>query len=244
MKIRREEETIASRLEQVLDGGRVEVIGAGVRGNNTQAEVELFRRRVLPYQPDLAIVVFVRNDHQDLNRNLGASVEYPRPRWAEGLFVQSHLFRALAFHLNWFHLREDLDPDYLDQRLGRAQAADNVSAGLEELARLSDAHGFRTLVVVWPNLGKTIKDPGGLVEPGSDRLRVETLAARHGVPVVRLSPAFERDYAARGSGQPTPRKLYTFDGMHPNPEGTKAAAAILGQLIEDRGFLARSPGPG
>ncbi len=238
-KIRQDADTISGQLETLLVGEGVEVINAGVRGYNTQAEVELLRRQVLQYEPDLAIVVFVRNDHHDLNRHTGASWDYSRPGWAEGLFIHSHLFRLAAFRLNWFHFREELDPDYLDERLGQAQTGDNVSAGLDELARFSRAHGIPAIVVVWPNFGRTIKDPPGLVERDSDRMRVETLAEPHGIPVIRLREAFARDYADRTLGPPTPRKLYTFDGMHPNPEGTRVAATILAQLIRERGLLPR-----
>jgi lysophospholipase L1-like esterase len=237
--VHREADTIASQLEGMLAEEGVEVLNAGVRGYNTQAAVTLLRRRVLPYDPDLVILVFVRNDHQSLNRHVGASWEYPRPRWSAILFAHSHLFRASAFHLNWFHFREDLDPDYLQERMGEAQARDNVAAGLEELARLSDGHSFRALVVVWPNFGSTIKDPPGLLEPHSDRLRVETLAARHGIPVVRLSTAFADDDTRRGPGHPSSRELYTVDGMHPNPEGARVAATILEELVRERRLLDR-----
>ncbi|MCG6925705.1 MAG: GDSL-type esterase/lipase family protein [Acidobacteria bacterium] len=235
----READTVASQLEGMLAEDGVEVLNAGVRGYNTQAAVTLLRRRVLPYDPDLVILVFVRNDHQSLNRNVGASWEYPRPRWSEILFAYSHLFRASAFYLNWFHFREDLDPDYLQERMGRSQARDNVAAGLEELARLSDGNSFRALVVVWPNFGSTVKDPPGLFEPHSDRLRVETLAARYVIPVVRLSTAFMHDYARRGPGHLSPRELYTTDGMHPNPEGAKVAATILEELIRKQRLVER-----
>ena len=237
--VKREADTVASQLEGMLAKDGVEVLNAGVRGYNTQAAVTLLGRRVLPYDPDLVILVFVKNDHQSLNRHVGASWEYPRPRWSETLFAYSHLFRASAFHLNWFHFREDLDPDYLQERMGEAQARDNVAAGLEELARLSHEHSFRALVVVWPNFGSTVKDPPGLLEPHSDRLRVEALAARHGIPVVRLSTAFAHDYTRRGPGHPPPRELYTTDGMHPNPEGARVAATILEELIRERRLLDR-----
>lgn len=235
----RDTHTIAAHLEDLLKGKGVEVINAGVRGYNTQAEVELLRSRVLPYEPDLVIVVFVRNDHHNLSRHTGVAWDYVRPRWAETLFIHSHLFRSVAFHLNWFRFREDLDPGYLDEKLGRAQGRDNVSAAFDKLARLSADHGFRTVVVVWPNFGRTIKDPRGLMEPGSDRMRVERLAARHEIPVFRLREPFARDYARRGDPGPTPRKLYTVDGMHPNREGARVAAAILQRLIEERGLLDR-----
>jgi lysophospholipase L1-like esterase len=234
-----QEDTIASQLDRVLEGRNIEVVNAGVRGYNTQAEVELLRLRVLSYEPDVTIVVFTRNDHQSLNRYVGDSWSYRRPRWSEVLFSRSHLFRFAAFSLNWFHFRQDLDPDYLEERIGKAQARDNVAAGMDELARLSLAHRFRTIVVVWPNFSKTINDPPGLLERNSDRMRVETLAARHEIPVVRLSEAFTRDYVQRGGDQPPPRTLYTFDGMHPTPEGAKVAATILGRLMQERGLLNR-----
>jgi lysophospholipase L1-like esterase len=234
-----QEDTIASQLDRLLAGRSIEVINAGVRGYNTQAEVELLRLRVVPYEPDVTIVVFTRNDHQSLNRYVGDSWSYRRPRWSELLFSHSHLFRFAAFNLNWFRFRQDLDPDYLEERIGKAQASDNVAAGMDEIARLSRAHRFRTIVVVWPNFAKTINDPPGLLERNSDRLKVETLAARHDIPVVRLSQAFTRDYVQRGGDQPRPRTLYTFDGMHPTPEGARVAAAILGQLVEERGLLSR-----
>lgn len=236
--LKREEDTMASQLEALLSPeGPIEVINAGIVGYNTQAEIELLRRRVVPYQIDLAIVVFVRNDHHSLTRDAGDTWVHPRPRASEVLFAHSDLFRLAALRLNLFHFREDLDPDYLDARIGRAQARDNVAIGLEELARLSTEHGFRAIVVVWPNFGDTINDPPGLFEPGSDRMRVETLAARHGIPVVRLGRSFSEDYARRGNGTPTPRDLYTFEGMHPRPEGNKTAAAILGRLIHERRLL-------
>lgn len=233
----REEDTIAVQLELLLAGRSIEVINGATRGYNTQAEIELFRRRVLPYEPDLAIVVFVRNDHQRLHRYADATWNYPRPRWTELLFHASHLFRFVALRLNLFHLREEVDPDYLEERIGQAQAQDNVAVGLAELARLSAAHRFRTILVVWPNFSNTINDPPGLMELQSDRMRVETLAARYQIPVVRLRNAFVQDYAQRGPGQPSPGQLYTFDGMHPSAEGTRVAAALLLQLMEEQRLL-------
>ena len=110
---------------------------------------------------------------------------------------------------------------------------------MDELARLSLAYRFRTMVVVWPNFSTSINDPPGLLERNSDRMKVETLAARHDIPVVRLGQAFTRDYVQRGGGQPQPRSLYTFDGMHPTPEGARVAATILERLLRERGLLSR-----
>jgi lysophospholipase L1-like esterase len=246
--LEREEDTLPVQLERLLAGRSIEVINAATRGYNTQAEIELLRRRVVTYEPDLVVVVFVRNDHQILHRYTGATWNYRRPRWSEWLFHASHLFRFVALRLNLFHLREEVDPDYLEEQIGRFQAVDNVAAGLGELALLSGTHGFRTLLAVWPNFGDGINDPPGLMEPQSNRMRVETLAARYHVPVVRLREAFARDYAERGSGQPSPGRLYTFDSMHPTAEGAKVAAALLLQLLEERRLLTaptvQQAGPG
>jgi lysophospholipase L1-like esterase len=235
--LEREEDTLPVQLERLLADRRIEVINAATRGYNTQAEVELFRRRVLPYEPDLVIVVFVRNDHQRLNRHAGASWSYRRPRSTERLFHASHLFRLVALRLNLFHFREEVDPDYLDERIGRAQAEDNVAVGLAELAGLSGIHRFRAIVAVWPNFSDSINDPPGLMEAQSDRMRVETLAARHWIPVVRLSEAFARDYARRGPGRPSPHQLYALDGMHPTAVGARVAAAALRQLLDEYRLL-------
>jgi lysophospholipase L1-like esterase len=235
--LEREEDTLPVQLERQLADQRIEVVSGATRGYNTQAEVELFRRRVLPYEPDLVIVLFVRNDHQRLSRHAGASWSYRRPRSAERLFYASHLFRLVALRLNLFHLREEVDPDYLQERIGHAQAEDNVAAGLSELARLSGASGFDTMIAVWPNFADSINDPPGLMEPQSDRLRVETLAARHQIPVFRLREAFARDYTDRGPGQPSPRQLYTLDGMHPTAEGARVAAVLLRQLMDEHRLL-------
>jgi lysophospholipase L1-like esterase len=235
--LEREEDTLPAQLESQLADKRIEVVSGATRGYNTQAEIELLRRRVLPYEPDLVIVLFVRNDHQRLSRHAGASWSYRRPPSAERLFHASHLFRLAALRLNLFHLREEVDPDYLQQRIGQAQAEDNVAAGLAELARLSGASGFGALVAVWPNFADSINDPPGLMEPQSDRMRVETLAARHQIPVFRLRQAFARDYADRGPGQPSPRELYTLDGMHPTAEGARVAASLLRRLIDERRLL-------
>jgi lysophospholipase L1-like esterase len=234
--LEREQDTIGSRLQATLRGD-FEVLSAGVRGYNTRAEVEFFERQVLAYQPDAVVLVFVRNDYRNFNADLNAA-GYPRPRWVERLLSSSQLVRFAAFRLNWWHFRDEADPEYLERRHREAEPENNVAVGLDRLARLSQLHGFRPMVVVWPNFSEVIRDPPGLFDAGDPgRMTVEVLAARHGIPVVRLGSAFTRDYAGRGRVGKTPRELYTTDGMHPSPEGARVAAVILAQLIYERGLL-------
>jgi lysophospholipase L1-like esterase len=230
------EETIGSQLQRLLRGN-FEVLSAGVRGYNTRAEVELVRLRVLPYQPDLVILVFVPNDYRQVNANLDLAGRYSRPPWADRLLATSHLLRFAAFRLNWSHYREEADPLYLEKRHREAGTRDNVVLGLAELASLSRTHGFRTVIAVWPGFGETIDEaPGFREETHPDRMRVEAVAARYGIPLVRLGSAFTRDYAGR-QDPPAPGDLYTSDGMHPSTEGAKIAALALGQLLYDHRLL-------
>lgn len=233
------EETIGTQLQRLLRGN-FEVLSAGVRGYNTRAEVELVRLRVLPYQPDLVVLVFVPNDYRQVNANLDLAGRYSRPPWVDRLLATSHLLRFAAFRLNWSHYREEADPEYLEKRHREAGTRDNVVLGLAELASLSRTHGFRTVIAVWPSFGETIDEaPGFREETHPDRVRVEAVAARYGIPLVRLGSAFTRDYAGR-QAPPSPSELYTTDGMHPSTEGAKVAALALGQLLYDHRLL----GPG
>ena len=235
------EETIGSQLQRLLRGN-FEVLSAGVRGYNTRAEVELVRMRVLPYQPDLVVLVFVPNDYRQVNANLDLAGRYSRPPWVDRLLATSHLLRFAAFRLNWSHYREEADPEYLEKRHREAGTRDNVVLGLAELASLSRTHGFGTVIAVWPGFGETIDEaPGFREDTHPDRMRVETVAARYGIPLVRLGSAFTRDYAGR-QDPPAPGDLYTTDGMHPSTEGAKVAALALGQLLYDHGLL--DPGGG
>jgi tetratricopeptide (TPR) repeat protein len=52
-----------------------------------------------------------------------------------------------------------------------------------------------------------------------------------GLPSLRFSPYFAKDFAARGAGG-TPRKVYTIgDRIHPNPEGCRLAAQALKEEV-------------
>jgi lysophospholipase L1-like esterase len=241
------DQTISQRLEALLSERRVEVLNFGVQGYCTQAEVELLRVKGRQLRPDLVVVVFLRNDHRNFNGDIVRDLERPRPAWAERLFVRSQLFRFLSLRLDLYHLRSELDPDY-DRRWNEAAFEDdNVEAGLRTLAQLSREDGFATLVAVWPAFARdAILDPSGLFEDQEQRrMKVETIAARHGIGTVRLSERFRSDYAervARGevrNGRPTPRDLYAADGMHPTSVGAQAAARFLLRIIDESPSLLR-----
>lgn len=246
----RREYTIPAQLEALLPG--VEVLNFGVRGYSTLPEVELLRLKGLDYRPDLVIVIFLRNDHRNQNGDISKPFVRRRPRWAERLFVASHLFRLLALRTDLYHFRAELDPNYDEHRNQAAMGTDNVASGLDLLARLAHEYGFRTLVAVWPSfLPGGIVNPHGLFEDeGETRMKVETLAARRGIPTVRLSAYFRAQYRERravpGFSGEDPKDYYTADGMHPTKRGAAATAAILKQILEERPELlagSLSPAP-
>jgi hypothetical protein len=231
-------QTIAGRLEARLMADRVEVMNFGVKGYATQAEVRYFETRGAGLGTDVALVLFLRNDHRNFNGDVAQGFAYPRPARTEAAFVRSHLFRLFAFRLDLWGFRAQLDPAYAEARNQAAFEDDNVDAGLRRLAELGRAQGFRAAVLVWPHFAREGPvDPEGLFEPGEPgRMKVETIAARHGLEAVRLSALFAADLARRreaGERRDAP-ELYTFDGMHPNPTGAEATAELIHALLRGR----------
>lgn len=231
-------QTIAGQLEARLAADRVEVMNFGVKGYCTQAEVRYFETRGAGLGTDLALVLFLRNDHRNFNGDVAKGFAYSRPAWTQGLFLRSHLFRLAAFRLDLWGFRAQLDPDYAEARNLAAFEDDNVDAGLRRLAQLGRERGFRAAVLVWPHFAREGPvDPDGLFEAADPaRMKIETIATRHGLEVVRLSRHFGADHARRAASGETrdAQQLYTFDGMHPNPVGAAASAELIHTLLRER----------
>jgi lysophospholipase L1-like esterase len=232
------QETVPRQLEMLLAPRGVEVLNMGVKGYCTRQEVELFRTKGLGTDPDLVMVVFLANDHFDTNTDVvHRNYAWPRPAWSERMFIASHLFRWLAFRFDLFRFRSELDPDWGMRHWNGPPPSDNVEDGLAMLAGLERTRGFRSVVVVWPVFtDDAILDPPALFEEGGERMKVETIAARHQIPVVRLSDRFRADWRRRrlgGDGR-SPMEIYTqADGMHPTAEGAEHTAHILAQVLDD-----------
>jgi hypothetical protein len=240
------QETLPCRLEVLLQPRGVEVLNMGVKGYCTRQEVELLRTKGLGTDPDLVMVVFLANDHYDTNRDVvHRNYTWPRPPWSEEMFISSHLFRWLAFHFDLYRFRTELDPDWGMRHWKGPPPSDNVEDGLSMLARLGRARGFRSLIVVWPEFSNgAILDPPTLFEIGGVRMKIETVGARHDIPVVRLSEKFQADWRRRrveGDAR-SPMEIYTqLDGMHPTPEGAEYTAHILLQVLDENPDLLPPP---
>ena len=224
------EDTIPGRLQRHLP--RLDVLNLGIGGYCTRGEVELLRTRGLAFNPDFVVLVFVENDYDDLNSQIGIFGDAPeRPAWAEWLFLRSHLFRWGALKTGAYAFdAAEASPQaaHMD-----AVGNDNVAVGLHLLADLSKQHRFQTLVAIWPGFtehgvvereaGRTMADHAGL--------RIEALAHDLFIPTLRLSGAFRADAIERGGFS---AGYYSRDGMHPTAAASEVAARALAAAIRDR----------
>jgi Flp pilus assembly protein TadD/lysophospholipase L1-like esterase len=225
--IRSLDDTMSRQLERELGDG-AEVLGFGVSGYCTRAEVELLEAKGLAFDPDAVVLLFTENDFNDFNRK-ELELAYPRPRAAEILFARSHLFRLACLRLDLFRFRSESEPD-----AGRGTGGDdNVAEGLARLAELARDHGLDARIAVWPRfLDDRIVDVHFMTDE-RDRLIVERIAGALGLPVTRLSAGFREDLAAR-KAPPSPRRLYTVgDKLHPSVEGCRVAARAIAAMLAE-----------
>lgn len=226
----REDDTLSSQLEHLYADGSTEVLNFGVSAYCTRAEIELLKVKGLQFDPDVVVLVFVENDFDNFNREafpLGNTMN--RPTLVKALFQRSHLFRLTCVQLNLFHFRADTDPVRWNQE---AMGDNNVAEGLQQFRMLADRHGFAPLVAIWPRFLEDRITDVCFMPQDSDTLVVEHLAAMHQLPSVRLSDFFRQRLAT--SSQPVnPRLRYSSgDELHPSPEGSRAAAEAIKQILE------------
>ncbi len=240
--------TISRQLE-LMYGSEVEVLNFGLAGYNTLQEAELLRTKGIQFKPDIVVLLFTANDFHDKSGNIWA-YSFNRPPGINSLFTSSDLFRWLALKFDWFHFRSELDPNYQQEWNHKAIGENNVDQGLKMLAELRDKHGFKLLIAAWPEF-----TDDGLIYPeelkyqgDSEKLKVEVIAKEFAIPVVRLSEPLQQQMRSLEQEDPEAfkngiRTGFTTDGMHPNPNGTKAAALALKNVL-DQMLLKQDPGGG
>ncbi len=226
-----EDATISSQWEKSCEDGKTEVLNFGISAYCTRAEVELLEIKGLAFDPDVVVLLFVENDFDNFNREafpLGGTVD--RPKFAEAMFLHSHLFRLAALQGNWFHFRAERDPIPWNQS---AIGDNNVHDGLQRLAELAKEHHFQAWVAIWPRFTDGAITDVHLLPGKKEELIIERLAAMHRLPSFRLSPFFRKDLANRGPGT-NPRLVYSSgDGLHPSSVGSQVAAQALQFMVMD-----------
>jgi Tfp pilus assembly protein PilF len=224
--------TISRQLEKLYSDGKTQVLNFGVSGYCTRSEVELLETKGLKFEPDVVIVVFVENDFNNFSPEafqLGTVVDRPTP--VKHLFLWSHFFRLACIRFNLFRFGEDAEPLKWNQR---AIGENNVVTGFERLRELAVEHDFTPLIAIWPQFADTEIKNVPLMPDGSGDPVAERVAEIFGLPSVRLSDWFERDWKVV-SGKTNPREHYSVEGdqLHPNVRAAEVAAAALKSILVD-----------
>lgn len=237
-----ESSTISRQLEDLLSPDNTEVLNFAVSGYCTRSEAELLETKGLAFDPDIVVLVFTENDF--MNFNMEAFLlegKRSRPAAVKTLFVHSQLFRLAALELNLFGFGSEADPARWNQR---AIGENNVVSGLRRLSELSRRHDFLTLVAIWPTFFDTEIADQHFVPGSGSELVIERLSWMNGIPTVRLSEDFVRDFSAMPGGA-GPRRRYTRgDRIHPSLDGCRIAARALKTYLAmlTDGHLAAPPG--
>jgi len=165
------------------------------------------------------------------------------------LLLHSHLYlasytslKSLLYRAGVLDITRVHDADYLpveppSERQARAWAS--TLKLLSRLVALTRERGYPLVLVVFPmevQLSPTIRDLfrerfGMALDPNVlqaiPQRRLREFAARHGVPIVDLLPAFRN-----AADQPLFRdKTVTFDPVHPTPSGHRVAADALYEAL-------------
>jgi lysophospholipase L1-like esterase len=234
LEVEKLDDMMNRQLEMLYPDGKTEVLNFGVNGYCTLAEVELLRTKGLKFKPDLVVLVFVENDFSNFNGALGGTAaDIEALQQGQRLPSQSGVYKFFIDHSCLFRTmfaprRNDNPVEWNRKAVGD----NNVVRGLELLRKLADEQGFDVLVAVWPSF-----EDDGIVDTkqlyGSKILVIEVLAALNRLPSVRLSPYFQEHWDSHDLPG-TPRTYYTIgDSMHVNEAGSRAAAEVLKDVIDN-----------
>jgi lysophospholipase L1-like esterase len=198
-----------SELKEGLAPSRVEVLNFAVNGYGALQDLQMARTRALEFSPDLVLVQFCLNDPYPSDNAVTLSGPQPTLRLAGTLLrLWSH-----ERHVGYFAV------DRFYDAAGRQQL-EGAFAGFAQLQR----DGHPVAAVLFPYLNPSAYTRWGF---SSYHRLFSDLATRHGVPLLDLRDAFERNGLVRVSG-PT-------DAIHPDAAGhALAAGEVLRWLVRSQ----------
>lgn len=176
------ENTVPYLLEQKLNSGgkRLEVVNLGVGNYNTTMEVELFKERGLPLDPDMVILVFFVNDPEPVPRNHPLLYPIKRYSYLSAVFFDLYQRVRTRFdtHFNWYDYYSNL---YLPQS---PALAENKQA-LQDLIQLCKERNLPLLIVSYPELHQLKDYPLTMATT-----YIQGMAENSGTPFLDLLPYF------------------------------------------------------
>ena len=207
------------------------VMNAGISGSDPVYEIELLRRKLLPYDPDLVLLVMNNSDVDDLKRRGGFDRYGPDGQlrglplpWWTWAFDRSHLVRA--FVLGMLHYDWDLrSPAQVDIATHQA-VGDLVHAGVVA-TQLGKDNGFRLIVLLHPTWWDV--QTGKLVP---ELTEVEQGLEQAGVEHANLLPFFEKEIP-----RPVPPDYYWRKDFHYTAKGYEVFGRAVYAELEKRNAL-------
>lgn len=213
-------------------GRPVTVLAGGVPGHDPVFSFHLLRQRLLPYRPDVVVLVVNPSDVHDVMLRGGLDrytsdgwVRPPPPSRKEWLLARSHLARALLITTSRQPNAALTLTRMTDAQIARA--CEELTDAAVAIAELGRAEGFETLVLSQP-LMNDLTGPGG---PGI-LAPVLPLAVARGVRAVDLQPWF----VARLEGRRVADVFFPVD-QHFNEEGYALLAEAVKEVLSNAGLL-------
>ncbi len=227
------ERRLASRLSTP-----VTVLVGGVPGHDPVFSYHLLRLRLMPYDPDVVVLVTNPSDLHDVKVRGGMDrygsdglFKPPAKTVRERLVAVSHLARALLIVTSEQpHAALTLDR-LTEQDVGRT--LDKLSEAAAAIAELGSVEGFEFLLLSQPILND-LRGPGG---PGILAPLIPMAEAR-GLRAADLQPWFEK----RLRGRQVDEVFFPVD-QHFNEEGYALLAEAVDEALSNSGFLPSATAP-
>jgi lysophospholipase L1-like esterase len=208
----------------VATGKRVAAINAGISGSDPCFEYMLLKEKLLPYTPDLVIIMLSSSDVNEIIvrggferfKTDGTTAFRPAPSW-EPLYAVSHLFRHLihdVFRYNRFLIRNSAMAEEVPLAL------DKLRTNLTMFSGLAAEHRFDLLVTVAPNTWEIVS--GEYID--SLGILVSEVKAKTGLCVLDLLEHFRRENTMTKENV---SQYYWKLDQHPNTMGYQ----LIGQAV-------------
>ncbi len=219
------------RLQRLNPGRRIEILNFGKQGADTMDELEILKKDILPYDPDIVVLGFVLNDftYRQARRDFSQVYRDEKNRFL--VFRRLEKFSRLAYFLDWtfFQLFSDMDrkhTEYLDGLYDPARNPefDRMTAALDEL--LQQMARRRGVVLLFPMFVNN-EEPRPFYRDARELLRRACL--KNKVAFIEMLPHF--------AGRAASKWWASVEDHHPNADAHAVIARVLSDFLQQRGLF-------
>jgi lysophospholipase L1-like esterase len=222
-------ETFASLLHSRSEHYRV--LNGGVPGSDPVFELELLKRKLLKYHPDLVVVVINSSDLSDLMYRGGESrftkrgrLNKPKTTVLQRLAFRSHLVRAFLSRILGYSA--DFYLSQSDSFRLKEDALANLMKTFARFETLSHEHGFQLKVLALP----TFSEFGNYI--GCYLWQSKEALERGGIPVFDLYSALDPKMQEAKKGE----MAWPLDG-HYTSRGYKLIGEAVDSLFREKNLI-------